>query len=763
MYNYQDKHWRALLSYCLEFNAYTGTQPPAITQENYDDVESLDGSQEPGNTSPCQRDTVIVDQPKLMTHGNVLNSLDTDNQYKLIPNSEKDTYVTKKEFANELNMHDCTVETIPADNHQELNATHHPEEIIEAFPLILDNNINIHSREVDEPCRISHQLVVANENVPDWPQSNATTRNITELAKDGDRHPHLSDSEPVLTTRIGEDGGVVKFNPNTNTPEKMNVGSSKQETLMNREEYENADLSSKNDSTMELNPHLLDVKEETARTFAHNNGAKRQKHHLSCSFSSSSSSSDLDDGEDILVLDEHDLDQGQSKGHTQASNYNGDVINGGQNMVPIEIRESDKAMIKQPAYNDAQLSWSSGTFSEPEVCDPDVSCNDTKNKTFTEEKGSTEKQITKEGCVKEIIESQRNVTISKDDIKQICDNDEPEIWDVDLSMVYQKPPKDVGDTRQNKLKEQWDNYPEEVVPEIKTEPSELFDADQEMPSLEDWSQDLQDNAVTLTTHEEHPKVVYECNQRPDYSMNKSVSRGLTSSIGDYSNRSPMPQGLGRGMFPSKSKPMAGIGQSERLATRSKHSCRSKMISAPTYNIPLRPSIQNSQHHMNHQQELTHQHSEAVNKPEVISPHEATVMGAHADCGHSQQDVDLNPEEVKGHQEVIPQQSSCQEDWTGSQNHFFYRKPTSYKRKGGRKSNGNESSWEETMQGNYKRYTSDEDFMGDYKFNRVSCLRPNGTCMTSYQVAENAETMDMYDVIIESSCDDSSDGQDRGGP
>ena len=160
------------------------------------------------------------------------------------------------------------------------------------------------------------------------------------------------------------------------------------------------------------------------------------------------------------------------------------------------------------------------------------------------------------------------------------------------------------------------------------------------------------------------------------------------------------------------------------------------------------------------------HPHEANNEVMNNPHD----GVYTDydlgtADYTHRDLNLNPEEVKGQNEaMLPQESSHgEEEWVGSENHFFYRKPLS--QNAGKALSRNTHAWEETMRGYQTRYTTDEDFMGDYKPPAAPVYQdfPGGGGYTgpdgsSYLVAANLETMDQYDVIIESSCEESSDNQ-----
>ncbi|XP_071810041.1 RNA helicase Mov10l1-like isoform X1 [Asterias amurensis] len=970
----KDKHWRALLNYCLELGAYTGTQPPALTQDSDADVESLDGDGEPSDSSPRQQDVEAgtVDERLPTATGCVLSNHNTENQCKRVPaitngSDSNKTLETEKSVFNGRSEDHSKVVLVPLNkinNHhqeqsyspQKLNSTgtdnlktttrvdEKPSLVAnESAPLTASKKPALTANEKPAITANETQSLMTNKtslsasgnslyhpenylasrtetthlsHVPvshhDQKQNSAgdstgyqenassitdgTTECLSKLALTNPSSP--SRARPLVTTPTK--AGSLVTTPNAeklnHSAERIKSTSSSEQNLKSGDAVEEVCFAREDaitvESSLELkfgqrsppkdqdsdSPDLSKGSNKKTRlaisSYDHSENLKRQL--------SFTPSSNTDDTLGSFLEDEHDLGQGHAlKGHIngagQIREQNGGVTATLQMSASSGMMEPDKAPVHEEAWHEyTQWSLLSGRFNESDA-NPAILASALRISQSFQENELVESCIQDDNCLK----NSGGSAPSQQDAGQ--DEDE-EVWDeeVNLAEVYQRG----GGTPRAGLKEQWDNYsgdggqifdfshaeqnptsqekrddegfiqgashPHQEPGAQQISGTDFVEDDPEMPSLEEWFQDLKMDTLVLPTdtlvlpsdtsillmdtsilstdtsilltdtsimpsdtsvapaEQRYPKdnrdgtvdhnareylanhsVPHEATegiggymnmtQRPTheaspaeqrypkdnqemavdhdarvYLANHSVPHEATGDLGGYINMHQRltPPGLGRGILSSKSK--------RRSSSRPRPSNRAHMIGAPTYSNPPRPSPSTCPH-------LTHEgimHQHEANNEVMNNPHD----GVYTDydlgtADYTHRDLNLNPEEVKGQNEtMLPQESSHgEEEWVGSENHFFYRKPLS--QNAGKALSTNTHAWEETMRGYQTRYTTDEDFMGDYKPPATPVYQafPRGGGYTgpdgsSYPVAANLETMDQYDVIIESSCEESSDNQ-----
>ncbi|XP_022081029.1 RNA helicase Mov10l1-like [Acanthaster planci] len=322
--------------------------------------------------------------------------------------------------------------------------------------------------------------------------------------------------------------------------------------------------------------------------------------------------------------------------------------------------------------------------------------------------------------------------------------------------------------------------------------TQLVEPDQDMPSLEGWPQagmKHQDKMLkntniptmqrTTGTHQyQHNEVINGHAQRQtDYCSTQRMSHSCEPVGGPCgTSPSPFPFGLGRGRGMLSEK-LRQAAQSKKPGGKSSPFKNPWKVSAPTYS--------NSPHKLSSQQQIQVHHQTCDTSPDVIqgrqpehrgriSPRTGENTKHQTTPGSPQQDAHVNrnrnPEENSyklGQAES--DESGNQEDsddWS-QDNHppFIYRRPVSSHQKG-RKWKYMSQMGSNTPRSDAKRYTKDEDFMGDAK-NTVNvrnheqhkanlCMRTDPRWTGAYPVAQSPEMLEDYDVIIESNGDNSSD-------
>ncbi|XP_038054023.1 RNA helicase Mov10l1-like [Patiria miniata] len=345
----KDKHWRALIRYCMECGAYTGCQPPTLPPEEYDNEEELlDGSQEPDMSSPRQQES------KMAAVADTSSVLEHDYQLNAVPASQSDNGFIEQEAATKENGSSVLQKTaqqnealemlnrginsaspdrktsvqkdeaILADVDADMNSVLPRVQIANTNNSVPEESQGDHSQEIRKP---DHNDKVT--SAPNKPNTSELFSRVDELSKGLHQADLSSEQLQSLASEIPLNGLRSK---GSSTSPSVEPRSNNQRILLDKEESRNPqseiingvtraklgrEAFDKESSVEKKIPviysgaGILDAKDASSkRALPHSCMDKKPRGHSSFSFSSSS---DFDDAEDFSeFLDENDLNKLQS-------------------------------------------------------------------------------------------------------------------------------------------------------------------------------------------------------------------------------------------------------------------------------------------------------------------------------------------------------------------------------------------------------------------------------------------------------------------